>query len=1382
MRRLGLDLGSSAIKAVLIDVEGTVCWHQAAPCAGSPLSVLRRLLEPLVFERSGPKLRVAVTGGSRGLLMPELAVATEVPDVVAAVTGARHAKPDTRDVLSLGGQYSFWCRLDPERPGDWVDFALSDLCAAGAGSFLEQQASRLSLTLDAFSRAAAAAKRAPSVAGRCAVFTKSDLIHLQQKGTPVDEIALGLCHALVRTFQAQVLKGRQLEPPVLLIGGCARNQGMVRAIREVFHLAEATLVVPERPELCSAVGAALHAEAEALPLARLFEAIECTRHQRTSFGTTSPLSKVMEAGPTSEPTGEGLATEEWILGVDVGSVSTNLALIDHSGRLLDCVYVKTRGRPIEAVEDALDRVAHRYPTLPRIAGVGTTGSGRHLAGHLLGADLVKNEIAAQLRAAVAFLPEADTVFEIGGQDAKYIRAHEGMLLDFTMNRVCAAGTGSFLEEQAERLGIDIIGEFADRALASRSPVDLGRRCTVFMESEAVAAMAAGASVEDVTAGLALSVARNYLDRVVGDRPIGERVVFQGGTASNRAVVAAFQSLLGRSVLVHPHHRVSGAFGVALLVRDARRGGRLAAPTRFRGFGASVGELEGSFECPQCSARCQVTRYRSGSDRFHFGDVCERYTSRDQGGPPVPDPLARRSELLLSASGIEAGVEPPANAIGLLRASHTLALLPWFAALARAAGRIPFLSPPTTTATLAAGMRHLTSDTCLPIKAAYGHAAELAAMHVRELLIPSVSALPGGQGAASSCLFGHHLPFMVAGAFVGVEVIAPELSLDLPPGRRVDALAGVGGSLGLDRRAVERALIAGDEAARRLQQALSAWGREVLDAGHDRIVVVLARPYLLSDPVLNLGLGRHLARLGLPLLPLDALPLDEVALDERWRDLPWHFARDLIRAAELVVKDERLLPVIVSSFGCGPDAFTLRHLERAFAARPHLVLELDEHRSEAGLITRIEAFADEVAAHLERRRPASPRRSTPRPNLTTRGRMVMPYFADHALGQAAILRAAGFEVLSLPPPTPAIRERGEALVSGRECHPFAMIAGDLAAWVASGDLRPNDAFFLPGTVVSCLLRQYGDGLDLLLQRLGAERIRIVMPSLDSWGALIGLRLAIRMQATLVATDVLLRARCRIRPYEVHRGETDAVYQRSLERLAHAGERGGILDALARCARDFSAIDRGCQRRPVIGVAGDVYTRINDFASDGLFRVLESAGCEVWPAPFGADLAEYNATYRSTLGWRLRRPLWGTRFALTARVITRQRRQVERAFSGIDGLMPELDVSETQALARPYLGQAANPLLVLNLGRMLRYARAGVDGILNAACINCMVGSVSQAFEARIRRDMGHLPVSTLVYGGSNGVANRTRLEAFVHQVRAHAAARQHAAGVAPSARP
>ena len=350
------------------------------------------------------------------------------------------------------------------------------------------------------------------------------------------------------------------------------------------------------------------------------------------------------------------------LGVDVGSVSTNLVLLSPDGKVYEGIYLPTRGRPIEAIGQGLDIIRDSVGERLHVLGVAVTGSGRHLAAQLLGADLVKNEITCQLRAAVEIAPDVDTIFEIGGQDSKYIHVRDGRIDDFVMNKICAAGTGSFLEEQAEHLGVAIVDEFSRLAAASTAPADLGCQCTVFMHSEVVAAQRRGISTPDLCAGLAYSVARNYLDRVVSGRPIGRSIMFQGGVASNPSVVAAFRQILGTPVRVHPYAKVSGAIGAALLVRGAR-----PAATSFRGFDACRDQEVESFECKACANRCQVNQILIEQHKVYFGDACERYSSRVAGHPSndVPDLVARWQEI---EQPYLAPPPEPRGRIGIPRAS------------------------------------------------------------------------------------------------------------------------------------------------------------------------------------------------------------------------------------------------------------------------------------------------------------------------------------------------------------------------------------------------------------------------------------------------------------------------------------------------------------------------------------------------------------------------------------------------------------------------------------------------------------------------------------------------------------------------------------------
>jgi predicted CoA-substrate-specific enzyme activase len=1384
--RMGLDLGSVAVHVAMIDADGRLLGGRSRPSAGRPLAALEALLAEFEADWGRLSLPTGLTGSAAGLLASRLQGLQRANDVVATTMGASRLCPQAASIIEVGGHLSRWMDVEPGGSGELLDFSLSELCAAGAGVFLEQQAGRLQLDVAGLAKLAGEAERGATVAGRCTVFAKSDMIHLQQKGTPVAEIAYGLCQALARNFQASVMRGRELTRPAVLVGGGALNPGLVRAFREVLELADGELLTVPDGRLAGALGAALLAESDqALSIPQLRRALAGERSAERGLVRLGALPDPGCPEPGLEHCLGQAGDQPFILGVDVGSVSTNLALVTPQGALFDALYLATRGRPLAVLEEGLTMLQERHGSGLNITGVATTGSGRHLAAEFLRADLVRNEITAQLRGAFQALPDVDTVLEIGGQDSKFISARDGHIVDFTMNKVCAAGTGSFLEEQATRMGLDIIGEFADKALAAESAVDLGSRCTVFMDSELVHAMRQGASTEDLSAGLAMSVARNYLDKVVAGRPIGDRVLFQGGTASNRAVVAAFRELLGRPVTVHPHNRVSGAIGAALLLLDARAAGELPDTTRFGGLEACQGEVERSFECRACSNRCQVTRFRAGERVRFFGDTCERYSERDDsrtGASGKDHLLARRWRMLLEAAGLEDDAPAPADptgTVGIPRASVGLQYLPIWTRLIRAAGLEPVLSPASNSGILAQGQRKLQADTCLPVKITYGHVEALLERGVRDILLPSVNATPQRQADERGpyvCAFTRHLPYMLDTA-LDANFIAPEVELDQEPGKEIAALDKLAAQLNADEEELAAALRSGRAAMVALDAELQSMGRELLAGSHDRILVILGKPYNLADPYLNMDLGRQLTRLGLPVLPMDALPLGEVELPPRYDELVWSGNRDYLRAATLIRRDPRLFPVVLSSFGCGPDGFANKHLEDLLEGRPRLMLELDEHRAEAGFVTRLEAFVDEIDAHLRRARGHEPQ-PEPAPDREAdssgvpRGRLFLPYFADHAWAHAGVLRMAGYDVHLLPPPNEETRRMGEELGSGRECHPFTLLAGDLVRVVKEHDYRPGDSFLFQGGVNACLFSQYADGLRHVKRRLGAD-LRVDAPAAEELQAAIGIKGGVALYRGMMAVELMLRQACRTRPYERVPGSTDATYEDLLRELSDAVERFEVMDFLPRALDRLRTVPtHAVPRKPIVGVAGDIYTRVNGFANGDLFHRLEALGCEVWPAPFSVDIFAFNQprfAMKAARRWDLK-PMFQSVFLSTVR-------EMEAWWQGLhwelDERFTEPSAKEVAELAAPYVGPEAESLVILNVAKMADFAKRGADGVVNAICFGCMVGGISAALLQKMRDDHDGIPMATINYGGGGGSDGSARLEAFAHQVKRFKARREAA---------
>jgi predicted CoA-substrate-specific enzyme activase len=1405
---VGIDLGSSAVKVALLasgpDGGRPRLRHTATqPLKGRPRTILADLLTAEILDHVPPKqAAVAVTGYAQGLLS-DLVDLVRTNEVVATAAGVKHFLPSAATVLDLGGQFTKWIRLTDPTRGLVSDCALNGLCAAGSGVFLAQQATRLKLDIETLGQMAAEADRGATIAGRCSVFAKSDMIHLQQKGTPIDEIAYGLCLALVRSFVSTVIGDKKVDSPLALVGGGASNPGLVRAIRHVLEMDRQRAIVITEHAFVGAVGAALlGAQADRQDLDDIVSRLRRPRPSRQptddSVGvgtpaepeTLTPLSPpatlAAAAGRDEDPGIEQLTKHgpiEAILGVDVGSVSTNLVVLSPELEVLLGVYLATRGRPVEVLAEGLAALKRRFGDRFRILAAGATGSGRHLAERLLGMDVVHNEITAQMVSAAHYFPGVDTIFEIGGQDSKYISARAGRLSAFEMNKICAAGTGSFLEEQAERLGVQIIGEFAERAFESEHPLPLGSRCTVFMDTELVRALQRGATVEDLCAGLAYSIVKNYLEKVVAGRPVGDRIVFSGGTASNNAVVAAFGKTLDRPIHVHPYNRIAGAIGAGMLAQNAIRERRTGPPkSAFRGLDAIRDYTIKTFECRKCPNRCSVNRVTVADRVAHFGDACERYASHDnatRSDAPVESARADLGDLFERRATLLAEHLPPSRAqhrtrIGLPMASLNLELAPLWATLLDELGFDPVLSGRTTPEILAAGGHGLPPEVCLPLKLAAGHVESLLQKGIEQIFFPVVLEMVPRtpDDVVHTCLYAQLIPEF-ARMTHGARILAPEICLSDDQGR-LEAVREIARTLARPTAAVGQALQRAIQVQRSFMRCRRELGRRALDTNLTKALVVMGKSYNCHDPFLNLDLARHLRRLGLFAIPFDMLPLDEVELEQRWKVVPWRFNRDQLRTLKLIETDGRLFPLLVTNFGCGPDAFTLKHLEELSAGRPHLVLEFDEHRGEAGLITRLEALRDEIEEYQKETglRAPSTRSTVDNTLREARGhRCFIPWYCDHAAIYGALLESGGVQVELLPPPGKEVLQLAEEVGSGKECHPYTLTAAEAAHLARTARAEPGDLFYIPGLVTPCLMCQYGDATRLLLRAMGEKGLKVWDPYIAQFEPLVGMTGLISFYEGLLAVDMLMIAACRFRPYEKEKGSVERAHAQNISRIAAAvRSQSDIARAFAESISRLKEIALSpAPRRPLVGVAGDFYTRINPIGNSGLFARLEAMGCEVWPFPYFSGHEDFSRHRGAMRSWSRAQPgqaLWHLLAAGTLQC---------RADALIQALDPELAercVEPAPArlveLARPFLGPWTNPLVLANVGKMLDFIDRGAQGVINAIGLNCMVGIGSDGALQAIRRAHPHIPMVTLAYGGTEGPSQKIRLETFVHQVQARAA--------------
>lgn len=1412
-RIIGLDAGAVSVKLAVLDETGDIARSEYRRHRGRPLRCAAALLQEL--SEAERRCDFAVTG-SAGKLLAEALALPHVNELSALALAVARLRPEVKSVIELGGEDAKYLVLEN---GGVKHFALNSVCAAGTGAFLDQQAERMRLSIEEFSALALRSNNPPHIAGRCSVFAKSDMIHLQQIATPMEDIVAGLCFSVARNFQGAIIRNLPTPHPVAFMGGVALNKGMIRAFQEVLGISD--LWIPSPPTAMSAAGAALMARKDGLGAPLRMDMLH-------ALGKRSRSQNMGAARPPLARKGDGFRRRHLVrpeqkmprkteqqpgksayMGIDIGSISTCLAVVDEQGELAAKRYIRTASRPIEAVRQGLREIAAELGDAWDVRGVGATGSGRYMISDYIGADVVKNEITAQARGATSLdrpggngakRPAVDTIFEIGGQDSKYIRLENGIITDFEMNKACAAGTGSFLEEQAEKLDVCVKKEFSELALGADAPCALGERCTVFMENSLQAQAQSGADKDALLAGLAYSIVENYINRVVAGRPIGERIFFQGGAAFNKAVVAAFEKFLGKEIEVPPHHDVSGAIGMALIARDVmiKRG-----KGAFQGFEKAEKEYEqSSFTCKGCDNLCEINKIRvQGARRpLLYGGRCEKYDIRRQGQNQPPDlfefrRLALDKEQTRRADDFAAKGRPARRKIiGLPRAFFMHEHLPYFSALLWELGYEVRVSPWTKPGIVRQGVRLALADTCFPVKAALGHVHAVLEQGVDLVLLPSFVNL-AEQGApfeyAHACPLTQSFPYQARTAFPKAKILAPVISLDQGPKGVLKELwralrppwAG-----GVSRDELERAMQKADAAQSAFYETLQSKGRDILDGleptGGPRPLAILGRAYNAFDQGMNLDIPRKLATLDVLPIPMDFLPQQDV--HGRWPEMYWRSGQKLLSAAQYVAAHERLNALFIGNFSCGPDSFIHKFMDRALAHKPYLHVEIDEHSADAGVVTRCEAFLDslemrEAVEAVDSKHERPEKEQTPGAPLSfvragKRPVVYIPRMGDQAFGVCAAFESGGTEARVMDETDAEAIELGRRYVTGKECYPFAVTTGDMLKQTKSPDFDPERAmFFMPGGTGPCRFGQYQVTQKMILERVGLPDTPILSPVQDvSFYAdmnVMGGNFARKSWIGLAAVDILLRCLRETRPYERDKGATRAVYQDALDRVCLAVRRpgkslSGVTQALAKAGDAFAAVPRvseeECKARPLIGVVGEIFVRTNRFSNEGLVRSIEALGGEAWVAPM--DEWVYYVNW-GAFNNAVQRREWKrvVQIGLKKHI---QQRIAHRLESSLNGHMRTLHDPKTEEIlhnASPYVHHSFRGEAVLSIGKAIDMISRGAVGIVNAMPFGCMPGAIVTGFLQRLSDEYG-VPCISIPYDGTASPTTRLQLETFMEQAR------------------
>ncbi len=1236
---LGIDIGSVSIGFCELTPAGSIVSSAYRFHHGRMAQTLCAMLHDIDLNNI---CSIAATSSTPDLLRQ----ARKYDNQVAIIAAARHLHPGARTILNVGGEKFSLIRFDCN--GDYLSCRSNTSCAAGTGSFLDQQALRLDLGgSEELGRIASENTGAlPKIASRCAVFAKTDLIHAQQEGYSLAGICDGLCHGLAKNIVDTLFSGEGTGEGVVFCGGVSKNPSVRRHIQALIGT---EIVVDASSHVYGALGAglcllgeAVHDEfdgatAEDIILeARqdrnyFYEPLAVTRSAYPdlsgleSYGYAVRSRKIPAAVEVDvyEVLAAGRSCDVY-LGVDIGSTSTKAVLLDSDSRVLAGFYTWTSGRPVDAFcalcEAAADLVEKKGFAL-NIIGTGTTGSGRKLIGRLMNADCILDEITAHARAACELNPEVDTIIEIGGQDSKFTTVKDGNVTFSIMNTVCAAGTGSFIAEQARKMDCPL-DDYSNRTENVSSPIS-SDRCTVFMERDMNHYLSQGYTANEVLASALHCVCENYLTKVAIEGVIGNTIFFQGATARNKALVAAFEQRLGKPILVSKFCHLTGALGVALQLADEH-----VNSTGFRGLDIYDKTIPVSSEvCTLCTNHCKLTLAHVDGETLAYGFLCGRdydtrqYVNNNTSGF---DLMKERSRIF---SRPRRGGCRNAPTIGIPAALHLFEDLPFWKCF------FDELSIQTVESThfkdaLKEGKNLTGAEFCAPMAALHGHVRYLLDKadyvfvpfyleerqrdrHIRRQycyytqFAPALVASMGGEDEARvlsplvNYLYNRlHTKFQLYKMLKKItrgEVTLMEVSI-----------------------AFDRALEYRESCLKNLQ---SRYNKE-LENTRGISVMLLGRPYTVLDPSMNKGIIDIFAANGVKVFYQDMLAGEDrgdPTLARLLDDIPWKHAAHILQAAQETAEAEGIYPVLVTSFRCSPDSFAVDYFKKLMNEhhKPYLILQLDEHDSNVGYETRIEAAIRSFTNHFSAQRPKV-KGTFPSiiPANSFAGKTILfpnwdPYCCRLLV---ASLEHEGLDARLL-------EERETSILKSLryntgQCIPINIMAQEFIDYIERYDLDPAQCILWMGTgTIACNLRliphhiksiltQYGHGMEHADVYQGDVSFMDISP-----------HAAMNAYFSFMFGGMLRRIGCRIRPYEKEKGRTDIVLAETLNRFARAfGSGKPWEEALQIMAHDFEAIARSGKPKPKVALFGDLYVRDNDLANQNLIGFIEENGGEVITTPY------------------------------------------------------------------------------------------------------------------------------------------------------------------------
>jgi len=1230
-KTLGIDIGSTTLKLCLVSQDnGTE--HAILPHEGDLPRTLTMLMDRFGAVRP---LRGIVTGneGRHRIELPEVIAAVAIESGLDAV----NLKP--RAVVSMGGEDLVVYVLNDR--GRIVNTYSGNKCASGTGEFFRQQLGRMNLRIEDINHVCEGA-RAHRISARCSVFMKSDCTHRLNKGeVSKGDIALSLSKVMADKVSEFLTKAKISNGQVVLIGGATQNRFLVEFIRE--SRSGIDFVLPDEAPFFEAFGAAHLARSRG---SLLPEGEPVRPGSALVFKTFKPLSQSSAlVHHAKSRRGAYDPDAEYVLGVDGGSTTTKAALINV--KTLEIVaehYGRTHGDPVAALRLCLREVKKQLGDhKPRISLVATTGSSRELLGVFLETAGVYNEIIAHTVGTTYFQKDVDTIFEIGGQDAKYVFINNGVPIDYAMNEACSAGTGSFLEESASGdLNIHTAPEIGPIALQAKAPLKFGEHCSAFINSDIRKAMQQGAAREDVVAGLVFSIVANYRNRVVGNRAVGEHIVLQGGVAKNPAVPLAFAQMTGKPITVPPDPELMGCFGVARLVLRKHEEG-LIEKGDFDLDSMIEKEItyhEG-FTCKACENLCPIRNIEVGGHRYPFGGRCSLYTNqrkkRNIRSSEVVDYTQERTRMLFEefTPSPDTFQARSRYVVGIPLAFSVHSVWPFYSWFFHSLGIKAVIS----TQIVPEGIAKQESNYCFPAEIAHGAIQDMLDKDVDYVFLPHFRDMPSMEDVhACVCPLTQGLPFYARHAF-GLQddrMLRPLVSFSRGFEASRGAFEDVAEKLGFSRAEGSRSYDIGVEQYQRFLAAYKELGRKVLrevQENPDRIYIALCgRPYNAFTRDANMGIPRKFTSQGVTVVPFDMIydPDAEIPPNNYW-----YYGQEDMKAVKQVRKIDNLYLSWISNFSCAPDSFMLHYVRWMMGHKPYLVLEIDSHTADAGLDTRVEAFLDIVESYRRHMKPVAEKPFQRRYYVALKDEFcdivdrktgkrldirdehvhaILPSMGDlstEAMNVASLRQ--GMRSTNLPLPDVFSTQLARNVASGKECIPALLVLGSILQFFRDKNPTSGDDIYLvfvPSTLGPCRTGQYHVFFDRLFEEMGWENVVLLVGHSENSYRELGPTFTRDFWRATVLGDYFTDLRTSLRLLARDQDDALLLFQSVWQDVLGAFQAGNKeLDRELRRAADRLAqvpLKESLEDVKKVLIMGEIYVRRDNFSVEEVSQMLISKG--------------------------------------------------------------------------------------------------------------------------------------------------------------------------------